>query len=200
MFKNISIFRKETRINLAMVFLGGVLVTLVSCATVQQSTRISSPLKSQEYNSMSSKYMDRPTWVFIERMSSGGTVLLIERDNYGKMENQIRFSQSHVQEYFTLFDKYFEWEKLATSRGDTFTKEIGMAKTWGNTVPGSLKFTFHSGNEGLHYLSISFCAAGTCLDDQSLIFNAKNVIELRKLLNQLYTGSIGTKNIDNIYR
>jgi hypothetical protein len=180
--------------------LGMLALVLAGCTTVDQSTRLSTGLEAKEYNSVYAKYMDRPTFISIEMMSDGNTVLAISRDNYGTTSSPLRFSKENVSKYIALIDKYFEWNQLAISRGDAITKEIGKAETWGNSISGTLKFTFHSGNSAVHYLSISFCAAGTCLDDQALYFDFKNSHELKSLLIQLDSGAVKTENVNEIYK
>ncbi|MCG3760637.1 hypothetical protein [Vibrio cincinnatiensis] len=180
--------------------LGLLALVLAGCTTVEQSTRLSTNLEAREYNSVYSKYMDRPTFTSIEKMSDGNTVLAISRDNYGTTSSPLRFSKEHVSKYTALIDKYIEWNQLAISRGDAITKEIGKAETWGNSMSGTLKFTFHSGNSAVHYLSISFCAAGTCLDDQALYFDLKNSQELKNLLVQLGSGAVKTEDVNAIYK
>src|SRR6218665_1476884 len=106
------------------------LISICACTSVQQSTRLSTNLYAKEYNSVASKYMDRPTFSSVEQMSDGETVLAISIDTYGTAQNTLRLSKKHVNEYINLINKYFEWEKLAKSRKDAFTKEIGKASTW----------------------------------------------------------------------
>ena len=182
------------------IFKLGALLLLVGCTTVEQSTRLSTSLEAREYNSVYAKYMDRPTSTSIEKMSDGNSVLAISRDNYGAISSPLRFSKEYVSQYTALIDKYSEWSQLATSRGDAITKKIGKAETWGNSMAGTLKFTFHSGNSAVHYLSISFCAAGTCLDDQALYFDARNTRELKSLLLQLGSGAVKTESVNDIYK
>lgn len=175
-------------------------LVLTGCTTVEQSSRLSTSLEVREYNSVYAKYMDRPTFTSVEKMSDGNTVLAISRDNYGTTSSPLRFSKDNVPSYVSLIEKYLEWAQLATSRGDAITKEIGKADTWGNSMSGALKFTFHSGNSAAHYLSISFCAAGTCLDDQALYFDVQNANELKILLHQLSSGIVKTENSKEIYQ
>lgn len=179
---------------------GFLALVLLGCTTIEQSTRITTNLQAREYNSISARYMNRPTFTSIETMSDSSTVLAISRDNYGNTASPLRFSKDNVPSYISLINKYFEWEKLATSRGDAITKEIGKANSWGNTISGSLKFIFHSGNSAAHYLSISFCAVGTCLEDQALYFDSKNTQELKNLLLVLSSGTVKTESVDSVYR
>ncbi len=175
------------------------LISIFGCTSVQQSTRLSTNLHAKEYNSIASKYMDRPTSSTVEKMSDGATVLAISIDNYGTTQSSLRFSKKHVTEYLNLINKYLEWEQLAKSREDAFTKEIGRADTWGNGIAGTLSFTFHSGNSSIHFLSVAFCATGTCLDETALYFDTKNAIELKALLKKFESGSIKQKDIDSVY-
>ncbi|WP_270806325.1 hypothetical protein [Aeromonas sp. QDB62] len=185
-----------------MRFLTSILLVVIlsGCTSVQHSTRISTRLVTNEYNSVYSKYMERPTFVSIEKMSDDNIVLAVFRDNYGSTFSPIRFSKENVPNYIELIDKYFEWEKLARSRGDLITKEIGEANSWGNTASGSLRFKFHSGNSAEHYLSISFCAVGTCLDEQALYLDVNNAKELKNLLLQLDEKTQKAENINDVYK
>lgn len=144
--------------------------------------------------------MDRPTFSPLEQMSNGEVVLAISMDNYGYLTSVLRFSKNNVSEYQSLITKYLDWGKLAKSRDDAFTKEIGVATTWGNGLSVNLKFTFYSGNASTHFLSVSSCGVGTCLDDQSLYFDSKNAHVLEVLLGNLQSGLIQQKNIDSVYQ
>lgn len=175
-------------------------IALTGCATVEQSTRISTPIKAMEYNSVASKYIDRPTFASIEKMSTGEVTLTISRDNYGTSASSVRFSKANIDAYVALVDKFLEWDKLATARGDALTKDIGGADTWGNGMPATLKLTFHSGNASSHYLAISYCAAGTCLDSYALYFDAKNAIELKSQLLKLASSDGMPTPIEDVYK
>lgn len=172
---------------------------LTACATIQQSTRLSTKLNAKEYNSIASNYMNRPTFTSVEKMSGGETVLTISMKSYRSTSNVLRFQKKYVPEYLSLIQKYMDWEQLAKSRGDAFTKEIGRASSWGNALSGTLKFTFHSGNSNAHFLAVSFCATGTCLDNEALYFDKFNAIELSTLLKKLESETLRQNNIENIY-
>lgn len=175
--------------------------TLLSgCTTIEHSTRISTPLRAMEYNSISAKYLDRPTYTTIEKMSDGTVNMAISRDNYGTSTSQLRFSKENTAKYNALIDKFFDWNKIALARGDAITKEIGQAPTWGNGVSANLKFTFHSGNASTNYLAVSYCAVGTCLDDATLYFNEKNAIALRTQIASLASSDGMPPPIDDVYK
>ena len=176
------------------------IVFLSACTTVQQSTRLSSSLSAKEYNSVTSRYMERPTFSSLDQMSDGQSVITVTMDGYGSQTNIIRFSKDHVAEYLPLLRKFNEWEQLASSRGDSFTKEVGRAETWGNALSADLKFTFHSGNARVHYLSVSFCAVGTCLDEEAMYFDKINTLELVSLLENFQLENIRQNDVDNIYK
>ncbi len=59
---------KFMKLILALVFVTG-------CTSVQQSTRISTPLQAMEFNNIASQYMSRPTSITVEKMSDGESVL-----------------------------------------------------------------------------------------------------------------------------
>ncbi|GLS27718.1 hypothetical protein [Marinibactrum halimedae] len=176
---------------------------LAGCASVQESTRVATNLKAREYNSLAANYMLRPTFTSVENMSDGSTVLSVSRDGYGGNDHMvapIRFLQSNTDGYVSLIDKYFEWDELALSRGDAITKEIGRVDSWSAGPSGEIKFVFHSGNSERHFLSVSFCAVGTCLDDNALFFDPVNAKELKRLLLQLSSNEIKVENVDDIYK
>lgn len=178
---------------------------LTACTTVQQSTRVSTPLQAMEFNSIASRYMARPTFVSVEKMSDGVTVLLVRMDPYRKDPllpegSPIRFSKEHVPAYLNAINKYFEWAALAKERKDALTKEIASAPTWANMAKGSLKFTFHSGNDHAHYLTIAFSASGTTLTDSALFFDESNAKQLRDLLDEFAAGRIGVADVSNVYK
>lgn len=175
-------------------------LTLVACTTLEQSNRISTRLIGKEFNSIASRYLDRPTFVAIERLSDKATVLRVKMSMYGTKESNLPFLQGKSAEYVAHIDKFIQWEALAKSRGDALTKDIGRVPAWSNGPSGELKFVFHSGNAAAHFLAISFCAVGTCLDEQAVYMDAASVQELRRLLLALDDGSLGKASVDSAYK
>lgn len=177
--------------------------TLTACTSVSQSTRLSTGLEAVEFNSIASGYLPRPTFVSLEMMSDGQEVLAIQMDQVGNtryeygidVHHQFRMLPSAVPEYLTLLDQYDRWRETAVARGDAITREMGRVPAWN----GQLKFEFHSGNSQRHYLLVSFCAVGTCLDDQSLGFDSVNVGRLRQILIDWQAGELQSLNVDAIY-
>lgn len=181
-------------------FLLIVALTLVACTTLEQSNRISTRLVGKEFNSIASRYLDRPTFVAIEQLSDKTTVLRVTMSMYGTKESNLPFMQGKSAAYVMHIDKFLEWEALAKSRGDALTKDIGRAPAWSNGPSGDLKFVFHSGNAAAHFLAISFCAVGTCLDDQTVYLDAASTKELRRLLVALDNGSLRKAGVDSVYK
>lgn len=185
----------------AIAIAAGSALVLAGCATTSQSTRLSTGLQAAEFNSVSSTYLPRPTYVSLQTMSDAPSVLLIEMEQYGRalepggLRAQFRMLPEGIDDYLALIDRYDEWRELATERGDSITREIGRAPAW----HGELKFEFHSGNAQNHYLLIAFCAVGTCLDDNSIAFDADNVSRLRGILTQWQDGEISALDVDSIY-
>lgn len=184
---------------------------------MQRSDRVSTSLRPREYNSIASRYMERPTFVSIEEMSDGSSVLMVQMDTYSVpstyrdlnlsaeqrnalRHSQIRFLKDHVAEYVEAIDKFSEWEELARERGDAFTREIDRVPTWANMGSGNLVFSFHSGNDRNHFLVVAFSAAGTVLEDQALYFDASNIQELKRLLIAFSNDSLQRTDIDSVYR
>ncbi|SHO58774.1 hypothetical protein [Vibrio quintilis] len=181
------------------------MISLAGCASVQKTTRISSHLTALEFNSVASRYMDRPTFVSREVFDGGEQVLAVKMstygvDQYGQDNTTIRYSRHHANEYIQLIDKYLKWESLATKRNDAFTKDVGRASSWSNGMDAELKFVFHSGNAHQHYLAVSFCTALLCLDDKAQYYDKENAKELKNLLLKLKSNRINETDINDVYK
>jgi hypothetical protein len=112
---------------------------------------------------------------------------------------RVPFEQKFVPDYLPLIDKYFEWEQLASSRGDQIDKEIGRARTSSGFGSGAaeLRFSFHSGNASDHNLVIEQCLA-TCLP--AVHFDKPNVVELRRLLVEFEADRLKQLDVDSVYK
>ena len=176
-----------------------------ACATAPP-TRISSSLAGSDFNSASSQYLARPTFISILPSETSPT-LLVEMTPYNgynptlgiEQPWRVPFEQKYVADYLPLIDKYFEWEELASSRGDAIGKEIGRARSSSGFGSGGaeLRFTFFSGNASSHDLVVGQCLA-TCLDP--IHFSKTNVVELRRLLVEFQQNRLQTLNVDSVYK
>ena len=186
---------------IAMKFFSSLLIPILlgGCATVQQDSRISANLQAMEFNSVASRYMTRPTFVSVKTLTDGKTILSVTMQGYGPSmaANELAFARSHVSEYVAAIDKYLEWAQLAKQRNDQLTKEIVRVPTWPES--GLLKFTFHSGNERDHYLSICFGTSIAFLDAYAQSYDEINARELRRLLVDFQSESL-KKTDESIYR
>lgn len=102
---------------------------------------------------------------------------------------------NQVDQYVAFLDQYDRWRETAIERGDAITRELGRAPGW----HGDLKFEFHSGNAENHFLLISFCSVGTCLDNEALAFDAVSVDRLRTTLRRWQAGELEALDIGAIY-
>lgn len=186
----------------------GVALFAVACTAVAAETRISSMLQASEFNDLASQYMQRPTFVSIQKFSDGKVALKVLMDEYGTgydpllgaaTEHATLFDSRFVSSYLTLIDKYLEWEALAKERRDLIEKEIGVAKTWGNASDIDLKFSIYSSKTSEHLLVIERCAFGTCVD-KALYFTRPNAQALRSLLSDFAEGRVGLSTVDSIYK
>ncbi len=180
-------------------------IALSACTRVSDSTRISYPLSASQYNGVYSNFFPRPTYLSLEKMSSGETVLAIEMNQYGNISSsepshQFRLLKQYIPNYLSLLDKYEAWRAQALSRGDAITQVIGRAPAWGQVSGMELEFTFHSGNASQHFLSIAHCAVGTCLAQSSLVFDNVNVAQLRLLLLKWQSGELEQLTVNSIYK
>ncbi len=177
---------------------------LTGCTTVQDTTRLSTDLNASEYNSISSQYTRKPTFVSLETFSSGEKVLAVNMktyaiNEYGMDSSTLRYSNQFVDSYIDFANKFLSWEAIATERQDAFTKEIGEAKSWSSGMDGYLKFTFYSGNASNHYLAVTFCTSIICLD-HAHYYDKENVEKLKRLFEQLKSDQFTSTHIDSVYQ
>lgn len=182
------------------LILGVATLVLSSCATVTKTTRIHSSINAVEYNSVSSNYLNRPTFVSLDKISTGDSILVLVMDMYGYSESRIHFSTKHVSDYKSAINKYLDWAKIAKSRGEAITKEIARVETWGNGGDATVKFVMHSGNIHEHYLVLTFCAVGTCLDQYSITLDEQNSIEFAALLDRFAKAELEHIDTDQVYK
>lgn len=184
-------------------------IALAACTTVSSETRIPTGVSASEYNSVASRYMERPTFASIQSMSDGEEVLRLEMDTYGSGVNpaigiaipfSVPFDKRFGAEYLALIDKFFEWEGIARERGDLIDREIGTAPTWSNMGgTGTLKFSIYSSNLQDQMLIVNYCLSVSC-SDQYFTFSRANARELGRLLADFTEGRIGQANLDGVYQ
>lgn len=181
----------------------------VGCTSIAQETRISTRLAASEFNTVSSTYEERPTFVSLQTYSSGVIALVIDMDEYGMgkgaqfgadMPNDyvIPFDTTKIDAYLPLIDKYFEWAELARSRGDIIQREIGVAPGAGYQAAGEIKFTLNSGNASRQYLLLELCIIGVC--QNAMNFTPENAQELRAVLKGVQDGRVEHLNESAIYK
>lgn len=175
------------------------LISITSCTTLTESQRFHSQLSAKEFNSVSSKYMDRPTFLSISNFSDNTSSLTVLMDLYGQGQSGLFLDKARSQQYIDAIDKYLAWENKAKTRGDMFTKEISTIKAGGSMTDLKYKFTFHSGNQNQHYLSIIYCTAVMCIDKVTQYYDVANAKELKELLLQFKQDSIKVNDIDSEY-
>lgn len=150
---------------------------LSACAS--EVIRVSSNLRAVEYNNISSQYMERPTFVAVEKLSGPDDRMRVEVDTYSSSATWVYFIREYVDEYIPLIDKYLKWEKIASSKGDQINKVIGTAGLWAGA---SMQFSFYSGNAQRHYLVIEPCGLGLCSGETQLYVDKRNAEILKGLL------------------
>ena len=181
----------------------------VGCTSIAKETRLSTRLAASEFNSVSSTFEERPTFVSLQTYSSGVVALVIDMDEYGMgkgaqygvdMPNDyvIPFDTAKIDTYLPLIDKYFEWAELALSRGDIIQREIGSAPGAGYQAAGEIRFTLNSGNASRQYLLLELCIIGVC--QNAMNFTPENARELRAVLKRVQDGSVEHLDESSIYR
>lgn len=183
-----------------------VVLALGVCASAASKTRVSTELQAEEFNNVSSRYTPKPTSVSIIELKDGTVILSVCMDTYAKSQvnplgkSYINFARKHISEYVAAIDKYLEWAALAIERKDSFTKKIGLVPTHSNIGNGSLKFTFHSGNNQEHFLAIALALPGVTMDEQAHYYDMVNAKELRRLLIAWSLGTLQQTDIDSVYK
>jgi hypothetical protein len=184
-------------------------IALAGCTSIAKETRLSTRLTASEFNSLSSTYEERPTFVSLQTYSSGVVALVVDMDEYGlgkgaqvgyDMPNDyvIPFDTARIDAYLPLFDKYAEWAELARSRGDMIDREIGSAPGAGYQTAGEIKFSLHSGNAASQYLVLELCIIGVC--QNQMHFTPENARELRALLVKARDGQLEHLDTSAIYK
>lgn len=174
------------------------LMIIAGCASIQSETRINSTLQVREFNSISSKYVARPTFVTFYELNNGDKSLYVESTSYRpNHSNSLNFGVKYVDVYIGFIDKYLEWEKIANKRNDSLTKDIGTTKSWADAF--NLTFSFYSGNSNNHYLVIAGCGL-ICVENSPYQYYDKNsAIELRSLLIKLKNNQLNIID-DSFYK
>lgn len=87
------------------------------------STRITSTLRTRDFNSIASHYMERPTFLNVETYSDGRAAFIIDVDAYGvgpagyemPGDYALRLDPARADAYIASIDKYLEWDSPASS-------------------------------------------------------------------------------------
>lgn len=184
-------------------------VAMAGCTSVAKQTNVSTRLAASEFNSVTSTYEERPTFVSLQTYSSGVVALVVDMDEYGMgkgvqlgydMPNDyvMPFDTAKIDVYLPLFDKYAEWAGLALARGDIIQREIGVAPGAGYQTSGEIKFTLHSGNATRQYLLLELCIIGVC--QNPMHFTPENAQELRALLVRAKSGGLAHLDESAVYK
>ncbi len=163
--------------------------------------RVRSDLVAKRFNTITSEYSDRPTFVEVAFTRTGKEVLSVQINPYKGDALYVMFLKKNVPEYLKAIDKYLEWAALARERKDAFTKEIAVVPTAQGV---SLKFTFHSGNESAHFLNINLRSGGLVkidVPELAEVYDEANAKKLRDMLKAFADGKLApSTDIDSIYK
>ncbi len=179
---------------------------LGACATVANETRVPLDFTAREFNSISSRYEARPTFARVQSMSSGSEILRLEMDQYGstayqyhgaEIRHTIPFRRAEASDYIVAVDRYLAWEETARERGDVLDRrDINRVPAFND---GAIRFSIYSGNQAEHFLMLTYCAMGTCLEGDSLFLNRGGATGLRSLLERWRDGELAGADLDAIY-
>lgn len=175
------VISRKSSITINSFILMMVLIYIIGCSTVEVS-RVPIDLQLYKYNEVATDYRPRPTFASID-MSGDNELLHITTKDYGSssLENtmHVYFNKKEVNNYISMIDKFLQWERVATRRGDLLEKEIGKVPSYSS----DLVFDFFSGNKNEHFLSISTDAGlGDVGRLWSVYLPVNEVVKLKNIL------------------
>ena len=177
-----------------------VVVLLAGCAgTLDKSsiTRVDSDLTVLDYNDITNRYADQPTFVDVGKRNGAGKMLIVEADLYGPGAT-FYFPEEDALATVQIINKYFDWRKTAMERGDTLKKGLGKASSWSQF---DNRFRFFSANPSRHLLEVKLCPLGCSSSNNPVIyFDEQGARELKALLLALQQGDLNTRDSDAIYQ
>ena len=170
-------------------------------ANAKGNVRIDSDFQVLEFNSISSEYLPRPTFLELVIKNKGKQNLLIKTDFIHKGEyaylnkglDFIPLKLKYVEDYIAAVEKYLKWQAVASKDRDIFTKEISKVK--------SVKFSFASGNSKDHYFIFENCVVACTTERYVLDYIGAQ--KFLKLLNKWKSGQLSTttkSEIDDKYK
>lgn len=166
-----------------------------------EKIKLDSSFKVLEYNTVSNSYGERATFILMN-VREKGDIGWIQADLIHKTDNAqymngldvIRIKEKHVEGYIAAVSKFLAWEEIARRDKDNFDKDIAQVN--------KVKFKFHSGSSNSHYLVMTFCAVGTCVEPQ-FVFDRENVILLKKFFEDWKNNKLNytlAEDIDSKYK
>ncbi|MFT6585328.1 MAG: hypothetical protein ACJAUY_001613 [Cognaticolwellia sp.] len=189
------------------------MVTLTGCAMTAadinlQEARVETNVGIAEYNSIASKYLNKPTFAKVMRMNTlKGDTIVYRADAYDSNCNKYGCSQSTLEfkvnerdlpAVFTAIDKYEAWNKQAIEKEDSITKKIITFESSYNTSI-DYEYSFHSGNSTNHFLVIKTCSFAGCADS-GVYLNDKSVTQLKTELIKFKSGEFSNFNKEASYK
>ena len=176
-------------------------IIVAGCAGAMRAkteTHLNTPLHVLDFNDMSDRYSERPTFVSLVERHQADLMLSINVDLFGQ-DSYLYIPREDVSRLLPLIDKYLEWREIANQRGERLDREIGEVDGWGSF---NLKLSFFSGAADHHFLVIRQCVAGciSASNEQDFYFDARNARLFRDLLVGLRDGNLQMLDADQIYK
>lgn len=173
-------------------------IGLFACSSANNIERISTDVKGMVFNDLSATYVERPTKAYLIDYPDGSQSLeyVVEPYRMNTAGIALKIPSKHASEHLILLNKFLDWNKLAKSKNDNFSKEIGIVPT----TNGYTIYTFHSSNKETTVLAACFTMTNSsgCGYD-SVAFSVGNVEKIIKDVNNLASKSV--KKVDtSIYK
>lgn len=164
-------------------------------STPEEESRFRTTVQISEFNSLSSKYVYKPTFGTIYKRD-GELEYFIQANRFGSGILWIHVKKSEVQKYLGYINTYLKWNKIAKRDGDLLDKDIDKL---GLESGQDLVVSFHSGNKEQHYLTFEGCSpiVDYCIYLAGL--DESNVKKLQQELERFNSGELSINNIGNKY-
>lgn len=154
----------------------------------KQLNRIDGGVTVLEWNQVSNKYEERPTFTYLTLLGKD-LCLKLEFTPYfapSRNGNEVYFCQKNADEHLAAIAKFQEWNKKASEAGDAFTKDIAKTKTVGGF---RAMYEFHSAAAGNNLLVVYMCVPFACIKEQSdMPMSPHSVSALAEMLVNLRDG------------
>lgn len=164
-------------------------IVISGCSSVPSVTqRMGVDFQGAVYNDITNQYMPQMTWAKISSHDEGGRIELVEVrvDRYGSGSNFLYIDLDNIDRHIGAVDKYLKWEKLASKRRELVDKEIDKIPS--KYLSYNIEYSFHSGNETNHFLSVDHGTSFATRGMYAIYFDRENAMKYKEMLVKFKNG------------